>query len=102
MSKLSKETVEQVATLARLKLGENEIADLTDTLSAVLTHFEQIVNVDTKDVKPLITPTDMTLNLREDVVALNESSEEAQALNEKLLENAPEKSGRLFKVPPVV
>lgn len=95
MSTLTKETVEQVSKLARLKLSEAETAEFANQLSAVLENFERIANVDTKDVIPLITPTDMSMTLREDIVEeINESDE--------LLRNAPEKTGRLFKVPPVV
>ena len=91
---LTKETVEKVALLARLKLNANEIAGISEQLSAVLANFEQIASVDTHGVAPLITPTDMAQHLRVDVSATAES--------EKMLANAPEKSGRLFKVPPVV
>ncbi len=93
--KLTKETVQHVAKLARLKLTEEEIAAFSSQLSAVLDNFEKISAVDTKDVQPLITPTDMTMLLREDVANTNVDSE-------KFLSNAPEKSGHLFKVPPVV
>ncbi|RYZ63653.1 MAG: Asp-tRNA(Asn)/Glu-tRNA(Gln) amidotransferase subunit GatC [Proteobacteria bacterium] len=94
MAKLSLGTVEKVAQLARLKLSEPELMAIQNQLSAVLENFEQIAQVDTKDVRPLVTPTDMSQTLRPDV------SEKFDA--EKLLSNAPEKSGNLFKVPPVV
>ena len=93
--KLTKETVQHVAKLARLKLTEDEITAFSSQLSAVLDNFEKISQVDTKDVQPLITPTDMTMALREDVANTKVDSE-------KFLSNAPEKSGHLFKVPPVV
>lgn len=92
---LTKETVEKVSVLARLKLSEEEIAEYSQVLSMVLENFEQIANVDTTGVRPLVTPTDMSVNMRPDVA-------EQVVASDKLLENAPEKSGRLFKVPPVV
>lgn len=92
---LTRETVERVATLARLKLSEAETEDLSKTLSKVLEHFEQIAQVDTEGVRPLITPTDMSMSARADTV-------ERSIDSDKCLENAPEKVGRLFKVPPVV
>lgn len=92
---LTKETVEKVSILARLKLSESEIAEYSKVLSVVLENFEQIVNVDTNGVRPLVTPTDMSVSMRADVA-------ESAVASDKLLENAPEKSGRLFKVPPVV
>jgi aspartyl-tRNA(Asn)/glutamyl-tRNA(Gln) amidotransferase subunit C len=96
MSKITTDTVEKVSTLARLKLTEPEITSLSETLTAVLANFEQIAKVDTTGVAPLVNPTDMAVTLREDRIA--ETIENSDAL----LENAPEKSGRLFRVPPVV
>lgn len=92
---LTKETVEKVSVLARLKLSDGEIVEYGKVLSAVLENFEQIAKVDTSGVRPLVTPTDMSVSMRADVV-------EQVVGSDKLLENAPEKSGRLFKVPPVV
>lgn len=92
---LTKEAVEKVSHLARLKLTEEELSAFSQQLSAVLDNFEKIAQVDTKGVRPLVTPTDMSMALREDKV-------NAEANTEKLLQNAPEKSGQLFKVPPVV
>lgn len=93
--KLDRETVEKVSVLARLKLTDSEIDAFSAQLSAVLENFESIANVDTTDVPPLVTPTDMSVQLRSDVV-----TEETNA--EELLKNAPEASGRLYKVPPAV
>lgn len=93
-AKLSKETVEKVSQLARLKLSDAEMTAMSTQLSAVLENFEQIANVNTEGVKPLVTPTDMTPSMREDRVEAVDS--------EKMLANAQDKSGRLFKVPPVV
>lgn len=92
---LNKETVEKVSVLARLELSESEIAEYSKVMSVVLENFEQIAKVDTTGVRPLVTPTDMTVSMRADVA-------EQVVSSDKLLENAPEKSGRLFKVPPVV
>jgi aspartyl-tRNA(Asn)/glutamyl-tRNA(Gln) amidotransferase subunit C len=95
---LDRDTVEKVSKLARLKLNEVEIAAFAEQLSSVLANFESIAQVDTAGVRPLITPTDMSVQLRPDDTVLFAN----EAENEKLLENAPEKMGRLFKVPPVV
>lgn len=92
---LTKETVQHVAKLARLKLTEAEIADCAKVLSAVLENFEQIAGVDTQDIHPLVSPTEISPSFREDLAERTIDSDD-------LLDNAPEKSGRLFKVPPVV
>lgn len=91
---LTKETVEKVAQLARLRLSEKELSAIQNQLSAVLENFEQIAQVDTKDVSPLVTPTEISQSLRADVAEVYSA--------ERILESAPEKSGNLFKVPPVV
>ena len=95
---LDRETVEKVSKLARLRLTEDEVAAFATQLTSVLENFEGIAQVDTSSVRPLITPTDMSVSFRPDDTVL----EANEVQNEKLLENAPEKSGRLFKVPPVV
>ena len=91
---LDKETVEKVAHLSRLKLTEAELRSIREQLSAVLENFQQISKIETDGVRPLVTPTDMSQHLRPDIAE--------KADSEKMLANAPEKSGRLFKVPPVV
>jgi aspartyl-tRNA(Asn)/glutamyl-tRNA(Gln) amidotransferase subunit C len=92
---ISKENVQQVSHLARLRLTEDELQLLAEQLSSVLDHFQEIVKVDTKGVVPLVTASDIAMYLREDKV-------ERVSDTEKLMQNAPEKSGHLFKVPPVV
>lgn len=88
-------TVQKVAELARLKLTDDEIKAIAGQLKAVLENFEQIAAVNTKDVEPLVTPTDLKVHFREDAVVV-------QPDLDAFLANAPARSGRLFKVPPVV
>ncbi len=92
--KLTLQAVQKVSKLARLKLTDSEMTSIQNQLSAVLENFEQIAQVNTDEVRPLVTPTEITQVLRPDVVEDFDS--------EKILANAPEKAGRLFKVPPVV
>lgn len=92
--KLSLEAVQKVSKLARLKLTDAEMSSIQNQLSVVLENFEQISQVNTEGIRPLITPTDIVQTMREDKVESFES--------EKLLINAPETSGHLYKVPPVV
>ncbi len=94
MAKLTIEAVEKVAQLSRLKLSGDELLMVQSQLSAVLENFEQISQVDTTGIVPLLSPSDITQTLRYDGVEKFDS--------EKILANAPEKVGRLFKVPPVV
>jgi aspartyl-tRNA(Asn)/glutamyl-tRNA(Gln) amidotransferase subunit C len=92
---ISEDEVTRVAYLARLSLKPDEAKQLAADLSSILKHFEQVSKVNTENVEPLVTPTDMQQFWREDVVKAWESAEVAMA-------NAPEAVGNLFKVPPVV
>lgn len=95
---LSKDTVQHIARLARLTLSESEAAAYSTQLSAILDNFNEISKVDTSGVEPLVTPTEITDSLRADVVQAHGTA----SSSEDLLQNAPEKTGNLFKVPPVV
>jgi aspartyl-tRNA(Asn)/glutamyl-tRNA(Gln) amidotransferase subunit C len=92
---LSDEAVRKVAELARLRLTEKEVAEIGQQLSAVLANFNELQAVDTTGVEPLLTPSDITLNLRED-------EPRETSTREAFMRNAPSRSGNLFKVPPVV
>lgn len=92
---IDQKTIENIAKLARLKVNAEEAAEYGDQLSKVLTHFQQISKIDTSNVEPLVTPTEIEFFLRED-----ESFQEIST--EEMLKNAPDKAGNLFKVPPVV
>jgi aspartyl-tRNA(Asn)/glutamyl-tRNA(Gln) amidotransferase subunit C len=89
------ETIQKVAKLSRLKLSEEEVVSFQKQLSLVLENFEKIAKVSTENVEPLVTPTDMEHILRKDEIDTHFDSEKA-------LQNAPEKIGNMFKVPPVV
>ncbi len=49
---ISKEQVEHVARLARLKLTSAEISSLTGELGQILAHVEQLQQLDTSQVEP--------------------------------------------------
>lgn len=92
---LDEDTIEKIAKLARLSLTSEEQRFFAEQLTAMLSHFRKIAEVNTVNVDPLVTPSDIQLYLREDRV------EEGQGAAAAMV-NAPEKSGNLFKVPPVV
>jgi aspartyl-tRNA(Asn)/glutamyl-tRNA(Gln) amidotransferase subunit C len=94
-SKLDLATVQKVASLARLKISDEEAAAIAGQLSAVLENFKQLALVNTTGVEPLVTPTELTVRLREDEAVIEKDIE-------AFIVNAPARSGNLFKVPPVV
>jgi aspartyl-tRNA(Asn)/glutamyl-tRNA(Gln) amidotransferase subunit C len=87
--------IEHIAKLARLYVTEQEASEYSHQLSQVIDHFKQISQVETKGVEPLVTPTDMKAYWREDQPKKEFTAEEMVA-------NAPQRTGNLFTVPPVV
>ena len=60
-----------------------------------MTLFQELNAVETDNVEPVVTPVLLKGNLREDRVVTCDVSE-------RVLQQAPERSGNLFQVPPVV
>lgn len=92
---LTKDVVAKIADLAKLQVSEAETREYAEQLTAILGHFEKLSKINTDGVAPLVTPSPIESNVREDVVRPGLGGERAVA-------NAPEKQGHLFKVPPVV
>ncbi|MCC6276993.1 MAG: Asp-tRNA(Asn)/Glu-tRNA(Gln) amidotransferase subunit GatC [Oligoflexia bacterium] len=92
---VSEETIRKIAHLARLELTEKEVQTYSKQLTGILDYVSQLSKVDTTGVEPLVTATDMAVNFREDKVEPSLSPDD-------LLSNAPDRSGNLFKVPPVL
>ena len=92
---LSKEQVEHIASLARLKLSPKEIEKFTNDLTVILDYVEQLTEVDTEGVElkdQFITAENV---FREDKSRKSLSRDEALA-------NAPDKDEEFFKVPKVI
>lgn len=92
---IDQKSIEHIAQLAKLKMTEEEAKQYATQLSKSLEYFDQISQVDVTGVEPLVTPSEIEVYLRDDVVEKSVDSEE-------LVANAPERMGHLFKVPPVV
>ena len=102
---LDKDTVARIARLARLKVPEEELVPLAGELSGILAWIEQLNEVDTANVEPLASVSDVTLPMREDKVTDG-------GIAEKVLANAPgaavyidatdRNAGGFFTVPNVV
>src|SRR5665213_1640153 len=63
---LDKDTVARIARLARLKMPEEELGPLAGELSGIFAWIEQLNEVDTNDVEPLSSVSDVTLPMRAD------------------------------------
>ncbi len=93
--KFNKDVIQKIANLARLRLSPEEANEFSEQLSKIIIHFDEISNIDTQGIEPLITPSEIEYSTREDVAKQDYKAEDMVA-------NAPEKQGNLFKVPPVV
>lgn len=88
-------TVKKVASLARLKMTEEELESYRPKLTNFLKFVEQLGAVNTDGVEPLSNVVDIPLKLRTDAVTDG-------GLQEKILANAPEATEGFFVVPKVV
>ena len=60
--------LERIEALAAIKLEENERESIKNDLSNIIAYFENLKEVDTSSVEPLIYMDEARLNLREDLV----------------------------------
>lgn len=93
MAKITKNDVEYVARLARLRLTDSEKEQFTGQLEKILGYIGQLNKLDTKDVPPTSHVLSIKNIWRED--DLNPCSQE---IRDALLKNAPEREGNFFKV----
>ena len=93
--KLSREEVQRVAVLARLRLTPEEQSSLTEELDRILGYMDKLNQLDTADVDLFSHAANITNTLREDRVT-NRSNADA------LLANAPDRDGTFFKVPKII
>jgi aspartyl-tRNA(Asn)/glutamyl-tRNA(Gln) amidotransferase subunit C len=95
---LSEKEVRYVADLANLELSEEEVTRMMRDLGNILTHIEQLNELDTREVSAMaqvLFEEDETAALREDVPHRTLSNEEALA-------NAPASGAGYYKVPKVI
>jgi aspartyl-tRNA(Asn)/glutamyl-tRNA(Gln) amidotransferase subunit C len=93
--KISKDTVEYVANLAKLDLSEEEKNRLMLDMERIISFFDKISNLDTSE----ISPTDHVIpvkNVFRDDKACNSYD------REEMLKNAPSKEKGYFKVPRII
>ena len=92
---LDKDQVQQIATLARLKLSDDEYAESVEKLSRIVDFVDQLAAADTSGVVPMAHPLDAAQRLRPDVVTEADDHERYQ-------QNAPLVQDGLYLVPKVI
>lgn len=94
--KIDNATLDRIAELARLEVGDDTTRrQLLGDMQRVIDFVEKLNTIDTKGVEPLIHLSEEQDILREDVVLPGLTKKEA-------LMNAPVKDSDYFKVPRVV
>lgn len=88
-------TLERISVLAKLQFAEEEKAEILEDMNKMLGFVNKLKELDTEGVEPLIYLMDEKRELREDVVKMEISQEEA-------LKNAPDKDSDFIKVPKVL
>jgi aspartyl-tRNA(Asn)/glutamyl-tRNA(Gln) amidotransferase subunit C len=89
---VSEELIDHIAHLSRLSFQEEAKQEMKKDLERILTFVEQLNEVDTDGVEPLIYMVDEVNNWREDVSREDITQDEA-------LKNAPKKDSDYFRVP---
>jgi len=92
---LSRQDVEHIAHLARLKVSDDELDEYVAKLSRIIDLVAQLSSVDTDGVTPMAHPLEMAQRLRPDEVTETDQRELYQ-------ENAPDVVHGLYRVPKVI
>lgn len=89
------DTVRRIAFLSRLKVEPDKLEETKQEFNKILAWVEELGEVNTDNVEPLVSVNNESLTLREDKVS-------AGHMSEAVLANAPAKEFGYFVVPKVV
>jgi aspartyl-tRNA(Asn)/glutamyl-tRNA(Gln) amidotransferase subunit C len=92
---LSPEVVQKVATLARLKLSDEELQQIGQQLGGILDYVAVLDEVDVSGIEPMAHVADVSNAFRDDEVRPSLPREES-------LSNAPKTDGKYFLVPQIL
>ena len=97
MTEFTNKDLIDLEKLSRIKCKEDEEGPLLDGIKSVLNYFEQLDEVDTKDVIPCnFVLQDLQQNIvRSDVIGPTLKTEE-------FLSNAPDQVAQMIKVPTII
>lgn len=92
---LSREEVEKVSMLARLRLTAEELTTMTEQLTQVVDYVRQLDELDTDGVDPMVHAVELT-----NAFAADETR--PSLLREQVLANAPKRDDECYRVPAVL
>ena len=93
--RITKETIEHIANLARLNISEKEKGKLITEMQTVVSYFDKLGELDTTGIEP----TRYLLDIK-NVFRTDEADKSFD--RERILANAPSQGNGCFKVPKVV
>ena len=88
-------TVKKVAKLARIEINEEEETTLITELNNILGWVDELKQVNTDNVEPMLSVFNESMQMREDKAESNFN-------NSQILDNSPESNSGFFVVPKVV
>ena len=91
---IDKNEVKDIAKLAEIELGREELEKVIPLLNNILDHIDTVNSADTENIKPTSHVIDINNVFREDKPRRSLSREEA-------LKNAPDAENSGFKVPKI-
>ena len=92
---VDKATVAKIASLARIRMSDDEVEGMVPELNQILGWVEQLGEVDVAGVEPMTAVIPNTLRLREDEVTDG-------GIRDAVLANAPAAEHGFFGVPKVI
>jgi aspartyl-tRNA(Asn)/glutamyl-tRNA(Gln) amidotransferase subunit C len=92
--------VAKIASLARIKVTQDQVEAMVPELNGILAWVEQLGEVDVTGVEPMTAVIPNTLRLREDVV--NADPLTGGGIRDAVLANAPAAEHGFFGVPKVI
>jgi aspartyl-tRNA(Asn)/glutamyl-tRNA(Gln) amidotransferase subunit C len=92
---IEQDEIEKIAELARIRISDEEIGQVTQRITEILHMVDQLQAVDTGSVEPMANPLDATQRLRPDEVTQGNRRDSFQAI-------APAVENGLYLVPKVI
>jgi len=92
---LAPDIIKNIATLARIAIGDDETEQLAHSLSDIVDLVKQMQKVDTTGVEPMSHPLDLAQRQRDDVITETDQHELFQQC-------APQTEAGLYLVPQVI
>jgi aspartyl-tRNA(Asn)/glutamyl-tRNA(Gln) amidotransferase subunit C len=92
---LEQDEIEKIAELARIRIADGQIGEITRRITDILSMVDQLQAIDTEGVEPMSSPLDATQVLRQDEVTQSNSRDAFQAI-------APAVESGLYLVPKVI